>query len=179
MYLLHRHRRQVVPVLCRRERGSRVLTRRSVRGLRAADAAAIVARLEHLQRCTKSRIVSLRFGTARRDRECSLNDGQVPNRNAVRVAFSTWYHRVEGNRRASRNGPVSDLPPRTCAIRNCCIAVDSQLLHRCRTLSSSGAFRTRVPLSEAETRCVPRSSQQCSAQNTCTMIGEVLPRPVT
>ena len=117
MYLLHRHRRQVVPVLCRRERGSRVLTRRSVRGLRAADAAAIVARLEHLQRCTKSRIVSLRFGTARRDRECSLNDGQVPNRNAVRVAFSTWYHRVEGNRRASRNGPVSDRPPETLQSR--------------------------------------------------------------
>jgi hypothetical protein len=143
LYLLHRHRRQVVPVLCRRERGSRVLTRRSVRGLRAADAAAIVARLEHLQRCTKSRIVSLRFGTARRDRECSLNDGQVPNRNAVRVAFSTWYHRVEGNRRASRNGPVSDLPPRTCAIRNCCIAVDSQLLHRCR-------FATVASLSHLE-----------------------------
>jgi hypothetical protein len=27
------------------------------------------------------------------------------------VALGTGYHRVEGNRRASRNGPVSDPPP--------------------------------------------------------------------
>jgi hypothetical protein len=49
-----------------------------------------------------------------------LNDGQIPNPNAVRVASGTGYHRVEGNRRASRNGPVSDLPPEipTVTIRN-------------------------------------------------------------
>jgi hypothetical protein len=46
-------------------------------------------------------------GLARRDREWSLNDGQIPIPNVVRVALGTGYHRVEGNRRASRNGPVS------------------------------------------------------------------------
>jgi hypothetical protein len=41
----------------------------------------------------------------------SLNDGQIPNPNDVSVVSGTGYHRVEGNRRALRNGPVSDLPP--------------------------------------------------------------------
>jgi hypothetical protein len=50
---------------------------------------------------------------ARRDREWSLNDGQTPNPDVVRVALGTGYHRVEGNRRASRDGRVSDLPPET------------------------------------------------------------------
>ena len=59
----------------------------------------------------KLRIVML--GLARRDRKRSLNDGQTPNPNAVRVAPGTGYHRVEGNRRASRSGLVSDLPPET------------------------------------------------------------------
>jgi hypothetical protein len=52
----------------------------------------------------KLRIVTL--GLARRDREWSLNDGQIPNPSVVRVAPGTRYHRVEGNRRASRNGPA-------------------------------------------------------------------------
>ena len=59
------------------------------------------------------------------DREWSLNDGQIANPNVVRVALGTGYHRVEGNRRASRNGPVSDLPPEiptNVTIRNFCIA---------------------------------------------------------
>ena len=42
-----------------------------------------------------------------------MNDGQIPNPNVVRTAPGTRYHRVEGNRRASRNGRVSDLPPET------------------------------------------------------------------
>jgi hypothetical protein len=46
-----------------------------------------------------------------------LNDGQIPNPNVVRVAPGTGYHRVQGNRRASRNGPVSDLPPETLTLR--------------------------------------------------------------
>jgi hypothetical protein len=41
------------------------------------------------------------------------NDGQIPNVRGVRERVSTGYHRVEGNRRASRNGRVSDLPPET------------------------------------------------------------------
>jgi hypothetical protein len=39
-----------------------------------------------------------------------LNDGQLPNPNAVRVVPGSV---LEGNRRASRNGRVSDLPPET------------------------------------------------------------------
>jgi hypothetical protein len=55
---------------------------------------------------------------ARRDRKRSLDDGQIPNPNDVRVDRGTGYRRVEGNRRASRNGPVSDLPPEV-TIRFC------------------------------------------------------------
>jgi hypothetical protein len=39
-----------------------------------------------------------------------LNDGRIPTPDVVRVAPGTGYNRVKGNRRASRNGPVSDLP---------------------------------------------------------------------
>jgi hypothetical protein len=48
---------------------------------------------------------------ARGDIKWSLNDGQIPNSRGVRVALGTGYDRVEGNRRASRNGRVSDLSP--------------------------------------------------------------------
>jgi hypothetical protein len=66
----------------------------------------------------------------RGDREWSLNDGQIPNPNVVRVALGTGYNRVEGNRRASRNGRASDLPPETpnVTIRNFCIAVQLSVL---------------------------------------------------
>jgi hypothetical protein len=49
-----------------------------------------------------------------------LNDEHIPTPNGVRVASGTGYHRLEGNRRASRNGRVSDLPPDTpkVTIRN-------------------------------------------------------------
>jgi hypothetical protein len=59
------------------------------------------------------------------DRKGSLNDGQVSNFCVVRVHVSTGYNRVEGNRRASRNGRVSDLPPEIpyVTIRNFCVAV--------------------------------------------------------
>jgi hypothetical protein len=40
-----------------------------------------------------------------------MNDGQIPNFRGVRVHVSTGYTRVDGNRRASRNGRVSDLHP--------------------------------------------------------------------
>ena len=58
---------------------------------------------------------------ARRDRKWPLNDGQIPNPNGVRVAPGTGYHRVEGNRRVSRDGPVSDLSRHDS--QNFCIAV--------------------------------------------------------
>jgi hypothetical protein len=48
---------------------------------------------------------------ARRDRKWPLNEGQSPSVRGVRVAPGTGYTRVEGNRRASRNGHVSDIPP--------------------------------------------------------------------
>ena len=48
------------------------------------------------------------------------HDGQIPNFRIVRVQASTRYNRGDGNRRASRNGLVSDLPPETptVTIRN-------------------------------------------------------------
>jgi hypothetical protein len=61
--------------------------------------------------CGSDAKVANRDSLAWRDREWSSNDGQIPNPTVVRVAPGTSYYRVEGNRRASRNGPVSDLPP--------------------------------------------------------------------
>jgi hypothetical protein len=73
----------------------------------------------------KLRIEHVKLGLARRDRKWPLNDRQIPNPNVVRVAFGTGYHRVEGNRRASRNRRVSRSPTRNPHRH------DSQLLHRC------------------------------------------------
>jgi hypothetical protein len=64
---------------------------------------------------------------ARGGRKWSLHGGQIPNARVVREHVSTGYSRVEGNRRASRNGCVSDLPPE---------CYDSQLLHRCSWATS-------------------------------------------
>jgi hypothetical protein len=47
-----------------------------------------------------------------RYRKRSLNDGQIPTFRGVRVALGTGYNRVEGIRRASRNGLVSSSPTR-------------------------------------------------------------------
>jgi hypothetical protein len=54
-----------------------------------------------------------------------LNEGQIPNVRVLRVALGTGYNRGEENRRASRNGRVSDLPPETphVTIRHFCVAV--------------------------------------------------------
>ena len=59
------------------------------------------------------------------ERKWSLDEGQIANVRVVRAALGTGYDRVEGNRRASRNGLVSDLPPEIP------YHYDSQLLHRC------------------------------------------------
>jgi hypothetical protein len=78
----------------------------------------------------------------------ALNDGQIPNPNVVRVAPGAGHHRVERNRRASRNGPVSDLShPNKVTIRNF-----SPL-----SLANTGAnARTMESRSEAEaSRCAP------------------------
>jgi hypothetical protein len=44
------------------------------------------------------------------DRKWPLSDGQSPGFRGVREALGPGYTRGEGNRRASRNGRVSDLP---------------------------------------------------------------------
>jgi hypothetical protein len=65
------------------------------------------------------------MGLTRSDRKWPLNDGPQPNPNGIPLAPGTGYHRVEENRRASRNGRVSDLPPEIpyVTIRNCKITV--------------------------------------------------------
>jgi hypothetical protein len=95
----------------------------------------------------KLRIVTL--GLARRDREWSLDDGRIPNPNVVRVAPSTWYHRVEGNRRASRNGRVSDPRPEipTVTIRNCRIVV--HLMRTCAVNDSAAASAVSLAASDS------------------------------
>jgi hypothetical protein len=110
-------------------------------------------------RRTKSwRIVTLvGFGT-RRDRKRPLNDGQIPNPNGVRVASGAGYHRVEGNRRASRNGPVSDISHPN--------VTNSRLLRRCtgagQAAGAAGAGRLGRGIHAARAG----TSQQ---QNSCTL----------
>ena len=86
------------------------------------------------------------------DRNCSLNDVQMPNFRVVRVALGTRYNPVEGKRRASRNGPVGDLPPEipNVAIRTFSIArvlvgrcLRRRLAPRAGKRRSSGSPRSR------------------------------------
>jgi hypothetical protein len=70
----------------------------------------------------KLRIVTL---LARRNRKWSLNDGRIPSPNVVRVAPVSGYHRVEENRRASRNSLRERSPTRNP------LRYDSPLSHRC------------------------------------------------
>jgi hypothetical protein len=58
----------------------------------------------------KSRIETLRFG-AGRQREVLERMDKAQTFRAARVHVRTGYSPVEGNRRASRNGLVSDHPP--------------------------------------------------------------------
>jgi hypothetical protein len=57
------------------------------------------------------RVVAAGFGTGWH-RKWPSNEGQIPNFRAVREHASTGYNRVEGNRRASRNGRVTSSPTR-------------------------------------------------------------------
>jgi hypothetical protein len=61
--------------------------------------------------------VANRNGLAPGDRELSLNERQTPNFRGVCVHVRTGYNRVEGNRRASRNGLASGLPPKNPPLR--------------------------------------------------------------
>ena len=78
----------------------------------------------------------------------SLNDGRIPNFRGVRVHASTGYNAVEGNRRASRNRLVSDLPPfRFATFASRCLEperepgahAEAALLSAARGTGSSGA----------------------------------------
>jgi hypothetical protein len=72
----------------------------------------------------KLRIVTVGFGTARQKLALERRN-KILNFRGVREDLGTGYDRVEGNRRASRNGRVSVLPPEIphVTIRNFCIAV--------------------------------------------------------
>jgi ABC-type protease/lipase transport system fused ATPase/permease subunit len=71
-----------------------------------------------------------------------MNDGRIPNFRGVRVHVSTDYSRVEGTRRASRNGLVNDLSPEIpiVSIRNFCTQVGE------RGLKLSGGEKQRVAI---------------------------------
>jgi hypothetical protein len=75
----------------------------------------------NIRRRTKVANRNAKFGTARQKMVLE----QIPNPNVVRVAPGTGNRRVGGNRRASRNGSVSD--PHNP------LRYDSRLFHRCNT----------------------------------------------
>jgi hypothetical protein len=96
---------------------------------------------QHLQRCTSCE--SYRVGLARGDRKWSLNDQRIPNFRGVRVHASTGYDRVQGNRRASRNGRVSELPvPNSLTLR---FATFASLSHPTLVLSISPSHPLSPP----------------------------------
>jgi hypothetical protein len=71
---------------------------------------------------TKLRIVTLGIGTARQKMVLERWTNPKPQRRTRSPRYGV--HRVEGNRWASRNGPVSNLPPEipSVTIRNFFIA---------------------------------------------------------
>jgi hypothetical protein len=87
--------------------------------------------------------------------ENGLNDGRIPNPNVVRVAPGTGYHRVEGNRRASRNGLVSDCLPNP-------YRSDSQLSRRCTHRPRTSAS---APVSDAGAYAVHTGRGRAGAPN--------------
>ena len=95
----------------RRTRATR-RRRRAPRRTRPRRCSAAARRVQRCKNCE-----SHLEGLARGDRELSLNDGQIPNPNVARVAPGMVYHRVEGNRRASRNGPGERSPTRNPSSR--------------------------------------------------------------
>jgi hypothetical protein len=93
---------------------------------------------------------------ARGDRKCPVNDIQIPNFRGVRVHVSTGHNRVEGNRRASRNGRVSSSSTRNpyrYTIRDFCIAErgHSLIIRRGRCVRVAGGARA-VPRPRGATR---------------------------
>jgi hypothetical protein len=52
------------------------------------------------------------------ENEWPLHKGKLPISRGVRVHVSAGYNRVEGNRRASRNGLVGDFPPKSITSRS-------------------------------------------------------------
>jgi hypothetical protein len=112
---------------CRRRRRRERFGRRRTRGGRRSTPrrrSSTGRRWLPLQRWTKLRIVTLpnSYGLGRGDRKGALND-HIPNFRGVRVHVSTGYNRVEGNRRASRNGELLSRTDRRFTIRNFFIAL--------------------------------------------------------
>jgi hypothetical protein len=105
-----------------------------------------------------------RFGTG------SLNDGRIPNFRGVRVHVSTGYNRAEGNRRALRNGRVSDLHPKSLRFAFC-TAVRRATLHR----QGSVALMERSAI-EAPVWLGRVGTNSRSVKNA---VHSVLPRPLT
>jgi hypothetical protein len=110
-------------------------------------------------------------GLARRDRESSLNDGQIPNPNVVRVAPGARYHRVEGDRRASRNGRVSYSPtrnPRRHDIRDFCIAVGHTCACAAVCCEASSepcvSSRRRLSLARSSSIAFPRAEHAATSR---------------
>jgi hypothetical protein len=112
-----RRRRCVCWAPCRRWCAGCARTRPSPRGSRRCRCA------QH--RCRDPQVANRNARVwPRGDREWPLNDRQIPNFLRVRVALGTGYNPAQGNRRARRNGRVSDLPAETppVTIRNLLIA---------------------------------------------------------
>jgi hypothetical protein len=88
--------------------------RRAVEGGLALPVRAPLApsRVAGLPRWVRVRVTRCRWPVQLHLRQrMALQRWTNPNPIVVRVALSTGYHCVEGNRRASRHGRVSDLPP--------------------------------------------------------------------
>jgi hypothetical protein len=81
-----------------------------------------------------------------------MDKSQTPN--GVRVAPGTGYSRVEGNRRASRNGPVSELPPETPTVRF------ATLFHRCTRVATHTDKRVVSSGADGSLRCWEYSAAQ-------------------
>jgi hypothetical protein len=89
-----------------------------------------------------------RKGLARGDRNLLLERGTNPKRPRRTCKYvSTGYNRVEGNRRASRNGRVSDLPTRNPSN-------DSQMFDRCRLKRRGAAASAQMHAQEKRTEQV-------------------------
>jgi hypothetical protein len=105
------------------ERAPRVLRGDGTRALVMLPTRELCLQVRRQYTATQKGCESDCYGLARGDRKCSLNEGRIPHFRGVRVHVGTGYNRVEGNRRASRNGHAIFHPKPLVAIRNFFVAV--------------------------------------------------------